>query len=89
MAAFVDLLRHTLSTQTFEVRVKLKVKSIVADFGGMTATARLMTEHGYPITPDAVDKWRRRSSIPTKSLIVLTKIAQKRRQRFDLLDYIH
>ena len=55
----------------------------------MTATARLLTDHGYPMTADAVDKWRRRNSIPAKAIIALTKIAQARRQRFDLLDYIY
>jgi len=71
-----------------EADVELHVKKIVRDFGGMTACARLLTDHGCPITADGVDKWRRRGSIPTRSLIALTKIAHKRRQRFDLLDYI-
>ena len=67
----------------------LRVKKIVKDFGGMTATARLLTDHGYPMTADAVDKWRRRNSIPAKAIIALTEIAQARRQRFDVLDYIY
>ena len=72
-----------------EADVELHVKKIVRDFGGMTACARLLTDFGCPITADGVDKWRRRGSIPTRSLIALTKIAHKRRQRFDLLDYIN
>ena len=90
LAAIVDLIRQHKSTIIIlnEADVELQVKKIVRDFGGMTACARLLTDHGCPITADGVDKWRRRGSIPTKSLIALTKIAHKRRQRFDLLDYI-
>lgn len=63
-------------------------RRIVRDFGGMTKTSRLLTEFGWPTSRDAVDKWRRRHSLPVGTLCRLAFIAKERKQRFDLYDYI-
>ena len=39
-------------------------KKVVTDFGGMTQTARLLTDNGVTISRDTVDKWRRAKRIP-------------------------
>lgn len=70
------------------MKLRLDAQKVVRDFGGMTKTARLLTESGVPITRDAVDKWRRASRIPTPHLLNLAMIAKTRGQRFDLYDYI-
>lgn len=70
------------------MNIKFDARKIVKDFGGMTATSRALTENGYPVTRDAVDKWRRRSSLPVATLCQLALIAKNRGQRFDLYDYI-
>lgn len=70
------------------MKLTMDAKRIVRDFGGMTATARTLTEAGVPITRDAVDKWRRNSRVPSPHLCALAIIAKRRGQRFDLLDYI-
>ena len=54
----------------------------------MTQTARLLTENGFPITRDAVDKWRRAKRIPLFHFARLALIAKGRGQRFDIYDYI-
>lgn len=70
------------------MNLRLDATKVVRDFGGMTKTARLLTEHGNPITRDAVDKWRRANRIPTPHLLRLAVIARDKGQRFDLYDYI-
>ena len=84
-----------LNRKTDNMRVKetgmvlhLDAHKVVRDFGGMTKTARLLTDAGQPITRDAVDKWRRASRIPSPHLLHLAMIAKERGQRFDLYDYI-
>lgn len=71
-----------------KMNVRLDATKVVRDFGGMTKTARLLTENGNPITRDAVDKWRRANRIPTPHLLHLAVIARERGQRFDIYDYI-
>ena len=70
------------------MKFRINAKQIVKDFGGMTATARTLTEAGVPFTRDAVDKWRRNGRVPSPHLCALALIAKKRGQRFELLDYI-
>ena len=70
------------------MNIELDAKKMVRDFGGMTSTARLLTEAGVPITRDAVDKWRRAKRIPSPHLLSLALIAKERGQRFDVYDYI-
>jgi len=70
------------------MNLRIDAKKVVSDFGGMTKTARLLTEYGVPLTRDAVDKWRRAGRIPAPHLLNLAVIARKRGQRFDLYDYI-
>lgn len=70
------------------MKLTLDAKRIVKHFGGMTQTARLLTQSGVPITRDAVDKWRRANRIPTPHLLNLAVIARERMQRFDIYDYI-
>jgi molybdopterin synthase catalytic subunit len=43
---------------------------------------------GHTITKNAVDKWRRRDSLPTESILAFAVLAKQRNQRFDLLDYV-
>ena len=68
--------------------LQLDLRRMVKDFGGMTNTSRLLTADGWPTSRDAVDKWRRRQSLPVSTLCVLALIAKERGQRFDLYDYI-
>tara|TARA_B100000965_G_scaffold217683_1_gene182218 strand:- start:630 stop:896 length:267 start_codon:yes stop_codon:yes gene_type:complete len=70
------------------MNIELDAKKMVRDFGGMTSTARLLTEAGVTITRDAVDKWRRAKRIPSPHLLSLALIAKDRGQRFDVYDYI-
>ena len=70
------------------MNIKLDAKKVVSDFGGMTKTARALTDSGHPITRDAVDKWRRASRIPSPCLLALALVARRGGQRFDIYDYI-
>jgi len=70
------------------MNIEIDAKKVVTDFGGMTMTARLLTENGFPITRDAVDKWRRAKRIPLSHFARLALIAKDRGQRFDIYDYI-
>ena len=70
------------------MNIEINAKKVVTDFGGMTQTARLLTENGFPITRDAVDKWRRAKRIPLFHFARLALIAKGRGQRIDIYDYI-
>lgn len=63
-------------------------RQLVKDFGGLTATARKLTAHGYTISVDGVDKWRRRKAVPAAAIVHLCMIAKENKLRFDLLDYV-
>lgn len=66
----------------------INARKLVADFGGLTETTRGLNEIGHTITKNAVDKWRRRDSLPTESILAFAVLARKKNQRFDLLDYV-
>ena len=53
--------------------LQLDLRRMVKDFGGMTNTSRLLTANGWPTSRDAVDKWRRRQSLPVNTLCVLAQ----------------
>ena len=61
---------------------------MVKDFGGVSATSRQLKDIGYVITPDGVDKWRRRNNVPFKAILHLAIMAKHENRRFDLLDYV-
>tara|TARA_B100000768_G_scaffold176660_1_gene189727 strand:+ start:2563 stop:2817 length:255 start_codon:yes stop_codon:yes gene_type:complete len=63
-------------------------RRLVKDYGGLTATARKLTAHGYVISVDGVDKWRRRKTVPFTAIVHLCMIAKESNRRFDLLDYV-
>ena len=66
----------------------INARLLVSDFGGLTAATRGLNEMGHNITKNAVDKWRRRDSLPTESIIAFAVLAKHKNQRFDLLDYV-
>ena len=68
--------------------VKFDSRKLVKDFGGITATARVLTADSYAISADGVDKWRRRNTVPFQAILHLIKIAKRNNQRFDLSDYL-
>ena len=70
------------------MKLSLDTRKMVKDFGGLTACYRSLNNHGFEVSRDAVDKWRRRKSLSTKSLIQMAVIAKKTGKRFDLYDYI-
>ena len=69
-------------------KFELDTRRIVADFGGITNTARLLRASGNDVSEGAVDVWRRRRSMNMTSLCHLMMIANMSGQKFDLLDYI-
>jgi len=66
----------------------INARLLVKDFGGLTAVTRGLNEMGHIITKNAVDKWRRRDSLPTESILAFAVLAKHKNQRFDLLDYV-
>lgn len=70
------------------MKLTLDTRKMVRDFGGLTACYRALNNHGFEVSRDAVDKWRRRRSLSTRSLIQMAVIAKKTGKRFDLYDYI-
>lgn len=70
------------------MKLTLDTRKMVKDFGGLTACYRALNNHGFEVSRDAVDKWRRRRSLSTKSLIQMAVIAKKTGKRFDIYDYI-
>ena len=61
---------------------------VVKHFGGMTATARLLTAYGKPTPIKTVGQWRRRRRIPMETLVMLALIARDKGMRFDLYDFL-
>ncbi len=61
---------------------------VVDHFGGLMKTSRLLAANGINISVDAIEKWRRRGSIPQKQLINLAWIAKQNGIRFDIYDFI-
>jgi hypothetical protein len=78
----------TTSDKKQTPKVKLDCWSVIQHFGGLSATAKLFREHGITVNVDSIEKWRRRGSIPSASLITLASIAKLRGVRFDLYDFI-
>ena len=66
----------------------INARKFVQDFGGLTETTRGLNDIGHTITKNAVDKWRRRDSLPTESILAFAVLARSKNQRFDLLDYV-
>jgi len=68
--------------------IKFDTRKMVKDFGGVSATSRQLKATGYVITPDGVDKWRRRNNVPFKAILHLCTTARRNNKRFELLDYV-
>jgi hypothetical protein len=66
----------------------LNTRKMVKDFGGLTSCYRLLNDNGFPISRDAIDKWRRRKSLSSRNLIQMAVVAKETGKRFDLYDYI-
>jgi hypothetical protein len=71
-----------------KTNISIDARLLVKDFGGLTAATRGLNDMGHTITKNAVDKWRRRDSLPTESILAFAVLAKQRNQRFDLLDYV-
>jgi len=69
-------------------QVELDCWAVVAHFGGLAKTSRLMKQHGVDLSVDAIEKWRRRGNIPTSQLVTLAAIARANGVRFDIYDFI-
>lgn len=69
-------------------RYALDCWKVIEHFGGLAKTARLMHQHGVPMTIGTVEKWRRRGSIPSSQLITLAAIAKSKKMRFNIYDFI-
>lgn len=69
-------------------RFSLDCWKVIAHFGGLASTAKLMRDNGIPMTIGTVEKWRRRGSIPSSQLITLAAIAKGNKMRFNLYDFI-
>lgn len=76
------------SGDKMNTNLAINARLLVKDFGGLTAATRGLNEMGHNITKNAVDKWRRRDSLPTESIIAFAVLAKHKNQRFDLLDYV-
>ena len=71
------------------------MRRMVADFGGITATARMLAASGNDVSEGAVDVWRRRKAINVTSLLHLAMCANmtgmtmpSTGKRWNLIDYI-
>jgi hypothetical protein len=73
---------------SMNTNLAINARLLVKDFGGLTAATRGLNEMGHTITKNAVDKWRRRDSLPTESILAFAVLAKHKNQRFDLLDYV-
>ena len=71
-----------------KTNISINARLLVRDFGGLTAATRGLNEVGHQITKNAVDKWRRRESLPSESMLAFAVLAKHKNQRFDLLDYV-
>ena len=69
-------------------KFELDTRRLVADFGGITQTARALQASGNDVSEGAVDVWRRRKAINITSLLHLLMIAQMTDMKLNLLDYI-
>ena len=76
------------SWHAMKTNISIDARLLVKDFGGLTAATRGLNEMGHTITKNAVDKWRRRDSLPTESILAFAVLAKHKNQRFDLLDYV-
>jgi|TARA_R110000822_G_scaffold53110_3_gene137028 hypothetical protein len=68
--------------------LSVNARRLVKDFGGLTAATHGLNDVGHIITKNAVDKWRRRNSLPAESILAFAVLAKQKNQRFDLLDYV-
>jgi len=71
-----------------KTNISINARLLVHDFGGLTAATRGLNEVGHQITKNAVDKWRRRESLPSESMLAFAVLAKQKNQRFELLDYV-
>ena len=69
-------------------KFELDTRRLVADFGGITQTARALQASGNDVSEGAVDVWRRRKAMNITSLLHLLMIAQMTDMKLNLLDYI-
>jgi len=68
--------------------ISIDARLMVKHFGGLTAATHGLNDVGHIITKNAVDKWRRRNSLPAESILAFAVLAKAKNQRFDLLDYV-
>ena len=71
-----------------KTNISINTRLLVRDFGGLAAATHGLNEVGHQITKNAVDKWRRRESLPSESMLAFAVLAKHKNQRFDLLDYV-
>ena len=69
-------------------KFELDTRQLVADFGGITQTARALQASGNDVSEGAVDVWRRRKAMNITSLLHLLMIAQMTDMNLNLLDYV-
>ena len=76
-------------------RFDLDMRRMVSDFGGITATAKMLQASGNDISEGAVDVWRRRKACNITSLLHIAHVAHMTGQvmpstgrKWNLLDYI-
>jgi hypothetical protein len=74
--------------RVMKTNISINTRLLVRDFGGLTAATHGLNEVGHQITKNAVDKWRRRESLPSESMLAFAVLAKQKNQRFDLLDYL-
>lgn len=75
-------------TENQTATARLNARKIVEHLGGLAATRRMLREGGVDISIDAIDKWRRRGSIPGDKIAVLAAAAKRKRRAFNLYDFI-
>ena len=66
---------------------RINVAKIITDFGGVASLTRQLEAIGNPITKGGVEKWRERSSIPSRYLLALALLAEQEGRDFKLIDY--
>jgi len=69
-------------------KFELDTRRLVADFGGITQTARALQASGNDVSEGAVDVWRRRGAMNITSLLHLLMISQMTGMNLNLLDYV-
>ena len=81
-------MEHTSRKDSLLYKHRLDPYRVVKHFGGMTATARLLTAYGKPTPFKTVGQWRLRGRIPIETVVMLAIIARDKGMRFDLYDFL-